>query len=56
MVWRTYRFPDKLWQRFEVLRIKAGVRKKQDFFLMVIERGLQCIEEELEQKELEEKK
>ena len=51
MVWRTYNFPDPLWKKFETLRIKAGFRKKQDFFLMVIERGLQCIEEELKQKE-----
>jgi len=51
MVMRTYNFPEKLWKRFEMLRIRTGVRRKQEFFLLVVKKGLQVIEEEIKQKE-----
>jgi len=55
MVWRTYNFPDGLWRKFETLRIRLNL-KKQQLFELILEKGIRVLEEELEQKELEEKK
>ena len=49
MIWRTYRFPEELWKKFEILRAELGL-KKQEFFELVIKKGLEVIEKELGEK------
>lgn len=45
MVMRTYNFPEKLWKEFEMLRIQKGL-KKQEFFELVIRKGLEVVKKE----------